>query len=594
MADSSSLYHLVPTIYMEIKATQNDDSNVLFEMEASESKTCCSRHDVSYDLVIKDRICNVPLFCISGAEISNHPIKVYLSADSTIGTIEDQIITLADATAASISKISAENTYTAGDSTITIASSVITIQWTNNTLAEMKAMTIAFAIQCALTCHRLQPSHSLSDIYDSTRDVSSSEPKVKVHPIANKPRNDSVFETAEDVNILLRAVGWSASESKTIYYFGYSISDGQILLIAKDLYIPTVVYHQTVFDNQGNSVFSAKAEFKPDATTYHLTDNSGNIGKILHCRQSNAITLVSSQTTINAVKGEIGSTKYMDSSEALIANSKVYDDAIVELKIDQGLNSAERKLIFCTFLIQARILYKITYSIPSIFAVYLAICDCSRCQHSSSQTGVSQLLTTDKTYIRPAGYSSKTNLIYFEKFKEAGGAVLFTIECTPRKDLKGFVKLVAKDPWNETIFSAVHFSDRNILAFYSRQNNLLGYLWNSAILDRENRQIMSVVSVFQQPKNREDRYAELGRKFKILDKQGRMTAILSRNGSLVRIYRDYRRIQNTGTTPVELATITFFAIKIYCEVYKLENVPLPEITYRYKDANKDCCPLTNS
>ena len=92
MASNRSLSYLSKTVSMEIRLALRDDSNILFEMTANDSKTYCTRVNSSYDLVIKDETFGIPRFCINGAEIEDHPVKVYISPEHTVGIIKDDMI----------------------------------------------------------------------------------------------------------------------------------------------------------------------------------------------------------------------------------------------------------------------------------------------------------------------------------------------------------------------------------------------------------------------------------------------------------------------------------------------------------------------
>ena len=68
---------------MEIKTA----GNCLFKLTADNSQTYCCRVDSSKDLVIADENFQAAKFCISGAELQNHPAKVYLSYNKTMTSL---------------------------------------------------------------------------------------------------------------------------------------------------------------------------------------------------------------------------------------------------------------------------------------------------------------------------------------------------------------------------------------------------------------------------------------------------------------------------------------------------------------------------
>ena len=197
MSASQSLSYLSGAEYVEVRAGMN----CLLELTASNSKTLCCRINTSYDLVVKDKKFEILRFCINGAELVDHPLTVYISADCTVGIIKDNTISVTEDAGSGIPIQSDSHTgcdYYVGNDNINCRSDVITLQWTTSTSVEMKALTLAFAIQCALTRHPITKSVpvSLDNIYDSTKDVTSSaDGQFQAQPIEHKPYKQSIFDT---------------------------------------------------------------------------------------------------------------------------------------------------------------------------------------------------------------------------------------------------------------------------------------------------------------------------------------------------------------------------------------------------------------
>ena len=152
MSVSQSLNYLAEAEHIELKAGVNS----LFKITAANSKTLCCRINTSYDLVVKDEKLGITRFCINGAELVNHPLTVYISSDCTVGTIENNKIYINTDSANNNNGIPIQSDsqtgcdYYIGNDIISCRSDVITLLWTASTSVEMKALTLAFAIQCAI------------------------------------------------------------------------------------------------------------------------------------------------------------------------------------------------------------------------------------------------------------------------------------------------------------------------------------------------------------------------------------------------------------------------------------------------------------
>ena len=86
MSVSQSLNYLSGAERVEMRAGINS----LFEITATNSKTLCCRVNTSHDLVVRDEKFGISRFCINGAELVDHPLKVYISADCAVGTINQR------------------------------------------------------------------------------------------------------------------------------------------------------------------------------------------------------------------------------------------------------------------------------------------------------------------------------------------------------------------------------------------------------------------------------------------------------------------------------------------------------------------------
>ena len=126
--------------------------------------------------------------------------------------------------------------YYVGNDNINCKSNVITLQWTASTSVELKALTLAFAIQCALTRHPITESVpvSLDNIYDSKKDVTSSaDVQFQAQPIEHRPYKQSIFDTVdEDVAVFIRATGWYMKGNGRLYLVFNSSPPYDILFMA--------------------------------------------------------------------------------------------------------------------------------------------------------------------------------------------------------------------------------------------------------------------------------------------------------------------------------------------------------------------------
>ena len=190
-----------------------------------------------------------------------------------------------------------------------------------------------------------------------------------------------------------------------------------------------------------------------------------------------------------------------------------------------------------------------------------------------------------KVYIRAAGYSRIKNLVYFDVFSEPSNFVIHTVECTPRDNQRGIVKLVIKGEWNNILWTAVQFPN-DIFAFYLNNNDLLGYQWKNLIFNKGHKEVMHIVKQHQTYKAKFEQDPSQQVKFAIFDNNKLLVAIINKDINCVSIFRPDERTKNPCKDTLELICAIPLAVKISSAVYKLDEYPLPEITYHYRNVQQ--------
>ena len=592
MSVSQSLNYLSGAERVEMRAGINS----LFEITATNSKTLCCRINTSYDLVVRDEKFGIYRFCINGAELVDHPLTVYISADCTVGMVRNNTIYITENPGSGIPiriDLNASNSYYIGSNSITYGSDMITLRYTSGTPVTIKALTIAFAIQCALTRNPVTESVPvpLDNNYESEKDVTSSaDVQFQAQPIEHKPYKKSIFETVDkDVSIFIRAAGW-IKKGNGNFYFVFEFSPPHEILFIVNYYKVKDKWLMKIVDRDGNEQALATGESLKNDLYWQVTHNTSQIGDFSLSKQvADQNVLQSCNNTIHEKYSKLGDTgifQYFDESNTEVAHISHDMGPLVKLELKKNLMADEKKILLCCAINRAQAVYTIHMRIPRILPISIITCNCDLCEKCKGKGGSAIFHSFSKNlFIRAAGYSRIKNLVYFDAFFETSSYVIHTVECTPRDNQRGIVKLVVKDEWNKVLWTAVQFP-QDIFAFYSKKNDLLGYQWKNTIFNSQNQEVMRVET---QNYTRHARFQQKPLqmvKFAIFDNNNLLVAVISKDINCTNIYRPRARIEIARKNMLEVVIAIPLAVKINSAVYKIDEWSLPEITYHYNDVRE--------
>ena len=591
---SQSLSYLSEAECAEVRA----GTNSLFEITATNSKTLCCRISASHDLVVKDEKFGISRFCINGSELVNHPLKVYVTSDCTVGTIKQNTVYVSEDAGPGIpiqSDLHTVNSYYVGRNTINCRSDVITLQWTTRTSVEMKALTLAFVIQCALTRQPITSSVTrlLHNIYDSKKDVTSLiDAQFQAQPIEHKPYKQSIFETFDnDVSLFIRAAGWIYGKDGCFYIIFNSLSPCDVVFMVHYFKV-TNKWMMRMVDRDGNKQAVAIGQGGTGSGWHsQVTHNTINIGKIcLFKPGTGQSALQTINGTIYEKPGKQGNAlllQYFDESKAEVARISGDIQPFVKLQIRKKLSTDEKRLILCCAINRAQAVYTINKRIPRILPISIITCDCDLCQEcrNRERSYNSVHSFSEKLFIKAAGYSRVNNLVYYDVFVEPSSYVIHTVECTPRDKQQGIVRILVKDKRNNVLSTTVQFR-KDIFAFYSMKNNLLGYQWKNLIFNAQNQQVMHIQKQIYTQKVRYQQEPSQKVKFAIYDNNDLLVAIISEDIHCMHIYNPKERTKIANRSILELVCAIPLAVKINSVVCKMDEWPLPEITYHYENVRE--------
>ena len=591
MSVNQSLNYLARTECAEVRAGINS----LFEITATNSKTLCCRVSTSHDLVVRDEKFRISRFCINGAELVDHPLRIYISPDCTVGTINQKKVYITEDAINAIPIQYDSHTgcdYYVGNDNINCRSDVITLQWTASTSVEMKAITLAFAIQCALTRHPITESVpvSLDNIYDSKKDVTSSaDVQFQAQPIEHKPYKQSIFDTVDkDVSVFIRVAGWSLNGIGNFCLVFNSSSPHDVLLVVHHFKIREK-WLTKIFDMDGNEQAVATGESNQNGFCSQVTHNKIQLGQIFWPKQKTDPSVLESTTsTIYEAQSKTGRHvifKY-SSKFKTVATIGQHMGLLVKLEITKETTADEKKLLLYCAISRSQVVYTIHKRIPTILPISFVSCNCAFCEECT-HTGRSSIFRSlsKQVFIRAAGYSRIKNLVYFDVFSDPINFVIHTVECTPRENQKGVVKLVIKGQWSNTLWTAVQFPE-DIFAFYSKDDKLLGYQWKNMIFNAQNQEVMHIEtqSYTHKAQFQQDSPPEV--KMAIIDNNNLLVAIINEDINCTSIFRPRARI---GMAYGDLLVLTFaipLAVKMNSVIYKMDKAPLPEISYHYRNVRE--------
>ena len=394
MAVQKSLDYLSSVQHMEMRV----GANSLFQMTASNSKTVCDRVDTSYDLVVRDKKFGIPRFCISGAELSDHAVKVYMSAVSKIGVIKNSAIFIPEEDDAN-SGIPIQTDFSAGckyyvnNDSISCTSNLMVLQLGSSTAVAVKAMMIAFAIQCARRSNPI--AESLADqsnsIYNPQTDpFSSANKQFQAQPLEHKPHRESIFDSTDDKNVsaFLRGAGWGMKGRGCFFLIFNASLPYDVWLIVQHYKIGNQLKIKMVGAN-GNEQALASSDGE-------VTYGSVEIGKIVSVEKAGNQKETILQSSENSILESPGGQdrerlRYLDKSGTEVATISKEAPPLIKLIISKTLPADEKKLILCRSIFLAQNFYYIDRQLPQIKMVSSVTCNCESCE---------QCLKTVKTSIK--------------------------------------------------------------------------------------------------------------------------------------------------------------------------------------------------
>ena len=393
--------------------------------------------------------------------------------------------------------------------------------------------------------------------------------------VSTKP-STSIFEDSgsKDLKVLMRVVGWDLNGSNTnYYYFAYGDdSNREPLLNIKYTSLGRNEFFMYAADANDHQHFSAKKSKADCGSTCQVMQNKTDIGDITYLKSEKSVTLRTSEEEIQANVGSLHPTievSFIDSERsrvALVTNKNW--GSVIKLFIKNSLSSKQKKLVMCQSVIVMSLVSDLHCDMPLIASITTLGNVHSDLHPTTLQTRTAPWNRHNSTLlIRAAGYSMVKNLVYFEIL--ARGCAVTTFECTPKRNTRGIVRLVAKDWQRNVLFTADQLPE-DILAIYSNNGNLLGYQLENRFIDRQGREYLSILRCSDpHPRLSNPRHYYISRPRKMIAR--------------IAYFRHHTEIcaDFTDTKLLEIASILTFAIKKNSTTYKLDKTPLPVINCVY-------------
>ena len=209
-------------------------------------------------------------------------------------------------------------------------------------------------------------------------------------------------------------------------------------------------------------------------------------------------------------------------------------------------------MLICCSINWAQIVLSINKRIPRIQPISVITCSCSLCEESKNK-GKTAFYSSfiSKLYIRAAGYSRIKNRVYFDVFLDKSSYVIHTVECTPRDNQRGIVKHVIKGQWSNTLWTAVQLPG-DIFAFYSIQNNLIGYQWKNLIFNSWHKEVLYIIKQNYAYKTGFQQKSPQKFKFAIFDQKNLLVAIITKEAGSTSVYRPKERTEMAERSMLEL------------------------------------------
>ena len=269
-----------------------------------------------------------------------------------------------------------------------------------------------------------------------------------------------------------------------------------------------------------------------------------------------------------------------NSEEVELATINSSSPITLDLVWKVAVTTIQKKVIVSFIVVINQIVLKLNKKISFAYLTSLD-CSCIKCEKGSavvlSTDRFNKVRKTQNLLVSAVGHSSRNNLMYYNVHPSNFSKSLMTLECTPSKDFQGIARLEGKNPKGETIFYAINAPDSNVLAVYGSNETLKGYLEDGIIYENASTYLNG--QAVMRLKERDS---------------GGVLIDLSTNNELVsfRSSRSSVEIQQSPEISMDFdflqtAMILSFAVKYFCYQFNLDEIPIPEISYRYNEATND-------
>lgn len=326
-------------------------------------------------------------------------------------------------------------------------------------------------------------------------------------------------------------------------------------------------------------VYRDQSDIKMGTLTY---DRNTDIIHLVVSQQTNSTELT---VVLDKTDGLI-SYKVKDSAENVVAKIKTFATSIIQLEFYRKLTENEKILVLAETLVLCINVYKINKEVlPPI---------CVSCSMDADPRfcGVPSYRAIDLTYlaeldnghlaIRAAGYNSLRNIVYFDVIKVNPGHDLpfLTLECTPTTCRSGMAKIVARSRTGSLLFSAFNFSAKKTLAIYHPNGSLMAYQCQDLIKDDKGNDIINIKVIKQKQFGQSTEKSESKREYS-LDSIPQSHFLTKIKQVTLGIHVSTPSSSLKFQTPVDTAIFLSLGAKIYCDIFKFDGHPIPEITYCY-------------
>lgn len=206
------------------------------------------------------------------------------------------------------------------------------------------------------------------------------------------------------------------------------------------------------------------------------------------------------------------------------------------------------------------------------------------CQVEPSPSAEQRLLQAagrKNIILKAAGHNTRLNLMYLIVRERQNGLTFMTLECTPTEYGCRVAKVVAKDMEGKILFTAIKFPEDHCLAIYSSENDLLAFESNGQVCDARGEVLLEISRhIFRRDSGR--RHLEREHFF--------VNVMADHNIGLITSDHGHVRIGNKVTIEPKswhAAVVLSYAAILHSEVYELDLLPIPEVTYLYNNEGLD-------